>query len=90
MTDSPTKKKLRPTLLVFVVLGLGLAGVLGVRAWRGKVVPIVHPKRGDLVAKVVTTGRVLPQARIQLGSTLMAQVTEVRWTRGRGSTRAIC
>lgn len=82
MTNSAPKKKLRPTLLVFVVLVLGLGGVLGVRAWRGKVVPIVHPKRGDLVEKVVTTGRVLPQARIQLGSTLMAQVAEVRADEG--------
>jgi HlyD family secretion protein len=82
MTNSPRKKKSRPTLLVLLVLGLGLAGVLGVRALRGKGVPVVHPKRGDLVEKVVTTGRVLPQARIQLGSTLMAQVAEVRVDEG--------
>jgi HlyD family secretion protein len=82
MQDSPTKKKLRPKLLVLVVLGLGLAGMLGVRAWRGKATPVVHPKRGNLVEKVVTTGRVLPQARIQLGSTLMAQVAEVRADEG--------
>jgi HlyD family secretion protein len=76
------KKKSRPTLLVLLVLGLGLAGVLGVRALHGKGVPVVHPKRGELVEKVVTTGRVLPQARIQLGSTLMAQVAEVRVDEG--------
>lgn len=82
MTDSPAKKKSRLTLLVLVVLGVGLGGVFGLRALRGKVVPVVHPKRGDLVEKVVTTGRVLPQARIQLGGTLMAQVAEVRVDEG--------
>jgi HlyD family secretion protein len=69
-------------LLVLLVLALGLGSALAVRAWRGKTVPVVHPKRGDLIEKVVTTGRVLPQARIQLGSTLMAQVAEVRVDEG--------
>ncbi len=82
MTNSPVKKKPRLTMLVLVALGVGLGGVLGLRALRGKVVPVVRPKRGDLVEKVVTTGRVLPQARIQLGSTLMAQVAEVRVDEG--------
>jgi HlyD family secretion protein len=78
----PAKKKHRVMfgLLVLALLGIGL--YFAKVAWQGKTVAVVRPKRGELVEKVVTTGRVLAQARIQLGSMMMAQVAKVKVDEG--------
>jgi HlyD family secretion protein len=67
------------TLLVLLLLGGGYAGR---GLWHGRSVAVVHPRRGELVEKVVTTGRVLAPARVQVGTTLMAQVADVNVDEG--------
>jgi len=84
MAKVPVPASRRPrTKLVVIALLVVAAGLAGsMRLWRGKRAAAVRPRRGDLVEKVVTTGRVLAQARVQLGSTLMAQVAEVKADEG--------
>jgi HlyD family secretion protein len=84
MAKVPVPASRRPrTKLVVIALLVVAAGLAGsMRLWRGKRAAVVRPTRGDLVEKVVTTGRVLAQARVQLGSTLMAQVAEVKADEG--------
>lgn len=76
------KRTRRWILAVLAVIALGAVALTARGLWQGKRVAAVHPKRGELVEKVVTTGRVLAPARIQLGSMLMAQVAEVRVDEG--------
>jgi len=78
----PASTRSRVKLVVVVLLVLVAGAAIGVSRWRGKRAAVVRPKRGELVEKVVTTGRVLAQARVQLGSTLMAQVAEVKVDEG--------
>jgi HlyD family secretion protein len=78
----PRRRGRRWLAVTVVVLLLGGGGFVVRGLWRGKSVTVVHPRRGELVEKVVTTGRVLAPARVQLGSTLMAQVAEVRADEG--------
>lgn len=64
------------------VVVLVVLGSLGWTRMRTSRVRAVLPRRGELAEKVVTTGRVLPPARIQLGSTIMARALEVRVDEG--------
>jgi HlyD family secretion protein len=66
-------------LLVVLLIGVGYAAR---SRWQGRSVAVVKPRRGELVEKVVTTGRVLAPARVQVGTTLMAQVADVRVDEG--------
>jgi HlyD family secretion protein len=78
----PRRRRRRAVWAALGVLLLLGAGYAGRGLWIGKSVGVVHPRRGELVEKVVTTGRVLAPARVQLGSTLMARVAEVRVDEG--------
>jgi HlyD family secretion protein len=78
----PAFRRSRAKLVVVALLVLAAGVAVGMGVLRGKRAAAVHPKRGSLVEKVVTTGRVLAQARVQLGSTLMAQVAEVKVDEG--------
>lgn len=63
-------------------LGLALAAAIGsgAYAWttRAPSVDVVVVRRGPLVQRLVTTGRVMAPARIELGSTVLGEVVEVR------------
>jgi HlyD family secretion protein len=59
--------------LLAAVLAIG-GGVGAFRVLRGKEVPVIHAERGNLVHKVVSTGRVMVPARVHLGSTVVAKV----------------
>src|SRR5512144_986394 len=50
---------------------------LAVRAALGPSVPAYRVERRDLVQRVVASGRVLPPARVSLGSLFLAQVARV-------------
>ncbi len=77
---APGRSRVKLLIVALLVLMAGVA--IALSSWRGKRAAVVRAKRGDLVEKVVTTGRVLAQARVQLGSTLMAQVAEVKVDEG--------
>ena len=66
-------------LLVLLLLAVGYTSR---SHWQGQGVAVVMPRRGELVEKVVTTGRVLAPARVRVGTTLMAQVADVRVDEG--------
>lgn len=80
--SAPRSRRSRVKLVAVALLVLAAGWALHTRLGRGKPAAAVRPQRGNLVEKVVTTGRVLAQARVQLGSTLMAQVAEVKVDEG--------
>ncbi|MBN1606799.1 MAG: efflux RND transporter periplasmic adaptor subunit [Polyangiaceae bacterium] len=79
---TPQKRGRRWLWVTLLVVLLAAGGYAARSLWRGKSVAVVHPERGELVEKVVTTGRVLAPARVQLGTTLMGQVADVRVDEG--------
>lgn len=67
---------------LFATLAAGGLSVAGWRMVRGSSVTVVVPVRGELVHKVVSTGRVMAPARIQLGSTTIGKVARVNAEEG--------
>lgn len=67
------------SLALLVVVG---ALALGVTRWRGKPVRVVRAERRELIQTVVTSGRVLPPAEIELGALLSSRVVEVSVDKG--------
>lgn len=59
-----------------------VAAFAALRLARGPTVEVVRPFRGELVHRIVSTGRVMPPARVHLGSTVLAEVAEVLATEG--------
>jgi len=67
-----------------LVLGavLVLAALWGGRAWLGTRLPATLAARGELVQRVVASGRVLAPARIQIGSLVLGRVSRVLVEKG--------
>lgn len=63
-------------------LALAVAAALAWRAVRGTEVPAALVTRGDMVQRVVASGRVLAPARIQVGSVVLGRVTRVAVDKG--------
>ncbi|HVO31281.1 MAG TPA: efflux RND transporter periplasmic adaptor subunit, partial [bacterium] len=68
----------------FVVAALAIvaAAVAGWRLVGGAPVDVVAVQRREIVQRVVATGRVLPLARISVGSLVSGAVTKVRVDEG--------
>ena len=67
------------------ILGGGavlLLAALALRAFLGPTVPAWQVERGELVQRVVASGRVLAPARIQVGSVVVGRVTRVPVDKG--------
>src|SRR5512133_4367732 len=64
--------------VVALAVVLGLAG----RAASARTVPAFVAERRPLVQRVVASGRVMPAARVTLGSLSLAKVVEVRVREG--------
>ena len=78
---APPRARLRRWLVFAGVAGVA-ALLVGVRAWLGPTVPAVAAARAPLVERVVASGRVLPPARIQIGSVVVARVVRVPFDEG--------
>ncbi|MCU0896224.1 MAG: efflux RND transporter periplasmic adaptor subunit [Burkholderiales bacterium] len=75
------KRFLRPIpIAIAAALVVGL--VFGVRALLGPKVPAVEVTRGDLVQTVVSTGRVITPARVELGAVVTGTVAKVAFGEG--------
>jgi HlyD family secretion protein len=64
-------------VLWLIALCAGGLVLVGWRAVRGRGVVVVRPTRGPIVYKVVSTGRVMASARIQLGSIAIGKIARV-------------
>jgi HlyD family secretion protein len=72
----------RPALLVPILLVVAVAAILGARALLGVKVRAVEVANGDLVQTVVSTGRVITPARVEIGSVLLGTVRTVETKEG--------
>ncbi|HSD40561.1 MAG TPA: efflux RND transporter periplasmic adaptor subunit [Burkholderiales bacterium] len=72
----------RPKLLVPVLLVAAAALFFGGRALMGTKVRAVEAARGDLVQTVVSTGRVISPARVEIGSIVLGTVRTVETKEG--------
>jgi HlyD family secretion protein len=72
----------RPKLLVPVLLAAAAVLFLGGRFALGAKVHAVEAARGDLVQTVVSTGRVITPARVEIGSILLGTVRTVETKEG--------
>jgi HlyD family secretion protein len=72
----------RPKLLVPVLLVAAAALFFGGRALLGTKVRAVEAARGDLVQTVVSTGRVISPARVEIGSIVLGTVRTVETKEG--------
>lgn len=78
--NRPRRRRWRwPILGALLLLG---AAHQGVSRYLGPRVPAVRVERRDLVERVVASGRVLPPARIAIGSTLTTTATRVEVAEG--------
>jgi HlyD family secretion protein len=65
----------RPSLRIgFVALVIVAALVLGARSYWGKGVPVVESARGEAVQTVVSTGRIITPARVEIGTVVLGNV----------------
>ena len=74
---APRRFRLTPSRIVAAVL---VVVVVGLAVWlrtRGPAVDVVPAHRAPVVDRVVATGRVLPSARIRVGSLVLGRVTAV-------------
>jgi HlyD family secretion protein len=74
--------KLRPALRAPILLVALVAAFLGGRALLGAKAPAVEVTRGDLVQTVVSTGRVITPARVEIGSVVLGTVRTVETKEG--------
>jgi HlyD family secretion protein len=74
--------KPRPKLLIPALLVLAVALFFGGRAVLGTKVRAVEAARGDLVQTVVSTGRVISPARVEIGSVVLGTVRTVETKEG--------
>jgi HlyD family secretion protein len=72
----------RPKLLIPALLVLAVALFFGGRAVLGTKVRAVEAARGDLVQTVVSTGRVISPARVEIGSVVLGTVRTVETKEG--------
>ena len=77
-----TLKLPRPALLVPILLVVAAAAFFGGRALLGAKVRAVEVARGDLVQTVVSTGRVITPARVEIGSVVLGTVRTVETKEG--------
>jgi HlyD family secretion protein len=70
----PVRRILRWTTILAVLAGIGWM-VWGMA--RGPVVQVVPVQRRDLEQRVVTSGRLLPEARVSVGAVVVGRVAEV-------------
>ncbi len=75
-------KRLRPAILVPILLVATVAAVVAVRGLVGSKVRAVETARGDLVQTVVSTGRVITPARVEIGSIVLGTVRTVETKEG--------
>ena len=71
------KRFLRPVPLAIAALVLAVALAFGVRSLLGPKVPAVEATRGDLVQTVVSSGRVITPARVELGAVVTGTVAKI-------------
>lgn len=72
----------RPALLIPILLVVAGAAFFGARALLGTKVRAVEVARGDLVQTVVSTGRVITPARVEIGSVVLGTVRTVETKEG--------
>lgn len=72
----------RPALLIPILLVVAAVAFLGARALLGTKVRAVEVGRGDLVQTVVSTGRVITPARVEIGSVVLGTVRTVETKEG--------
>jgi HlyD family secretion protein len=77
-----TLKLPRPALLVSILLVVAAAAFFGARALLGAKVRAVEVGKGDLVQTVVSTGRVITPARVEIGSVVLGTVRTVETKEG--------
>jgi HlyD family secretion protein len=75
-------KRPGPALLVSLLLVAAVAAFFAVRALVGPAVRAVEVARGDLVQTVVSTGRVITPARVEIGSVVLGTVRTVETKEG--------
>jgi HlyD family secretion protein len=69
--------RVRAGAVVFVLAVVGVAAAVGYLLLRGAEVEVVSPVRGDVSQTVVSSGRVLPPAEINIGALVNSTVREV-------------
>ena len=72
----------RPALLIPILLVVAAVAFFGARALLGAKVRAVEVGRGDLVQTVVSTGRVITPARVEIGSVVLGTVRTVETKEG--------
>jgi HlyD family secretion protein len=77
-----TVKRPTPALLVPLLLVAAVAAFFAVRGLVGPAVRAVEVTRGDLVQTVVSTGRVITPARVEIGSIVLGTVRTVETKEG--------
>ncbi|MGA8054959.1 MAG: efflux RND transporter periplasmic adaptor subunit, partial [Burkholderiales bacterium] len=73
---------MKPGVVVTVLVAVAAAAVLGGRALAGKRVAAVVAERGELVQTVVSTGRVISPAKVEIGSLVVGTVAEIEVREG--------
>lgn len=67
---------------LLLVLAIAAIAAIALRSAMGPVVPVQIAQRKPVVHKVVATGRVMPPARVQLGSITLGRATAVNAVEG--------
>jgi HlyD family secretion protein len=72
----------RPVVLVPILLAIVGALLIGVRMLEGKRVTATVAERGELVQTVVSTGRVISPAKVEVGSLVLGTVAKIEAREG--------
>jgi HlyD family secretion protein len=72
----------RPAVLVPLVLVLAAGALLGARMLNGKRVEALVAERGELMQTVVSTGRVISPAKVEIGSVVLGTVAKIEAREG--------
>jgi len=72
----------RPAVIVPLLLLLAAAVFLGARTFNGKRVAAIVAERGELMQTVVSTGRVISPAKVEIGSVVLGTVAKIEAREG--------
>jgi HlyD family secretion protein len=80
-------KLLRPGVILPLVLLLAAGALLGARMLNGKRVETLATDRGELMQTVVSTGRVISPAKVEIGSVVLGTVAKIEAREGEAVKR---